>query len=114
MNAKAGTSEVARAIESCTFKPREQAFTALIDLAGRMRDWRKALEVFESMKKIRGVRPNKYTYSALIAACSSSGEWERALEVFGAMQKAARSDPHCRPNQVCILSVLEAFGVFVW
>lgn len=108
VNAKAGTSEVARAIESCTFKPREQAFTALIDLAGRMRDWRKALEVFESMKKIRGVRPNKYTYSALIAACSSSGEWERALEVFGAMQRAARSDPHCRPNQVTYGALISA------
>lgn len=108
VNAKAGTGEVGHAIESCTFKPREQAFTALIDLSGRMRDWRKAVEVFESMKKIRGVRPNKYTYSALIAACSSSGEWERALEVFGAMQKAARSDPNCRPNQVTYGALISA------
>jgi len=97
---EAGTGAILAAIESCTFKPREQAFTALIDLCGRMRDYVKAQEVFDAMTKMRGVKPNKFTYSALIAACSSSGEWQRALDVFGKMQAAARTDPNCRPNQV--------------
>lgn len=104
IQSEAGTGAILVAIESCTFKPREQAFTALIDLCGRMRDYPKAQEVFDAMKCLRGVRPNKYSYSALIAACSSSGEWQKALEVFAQMQMAARTDPNCRPNQVFYLS----------
>ena len=100
IQAEAGTGAIFSCIESCTFKPREQAFTALIDLCGRMRDYPKAQEVFDAMKHMRGVRPNKYSYSALIAACSSSGEWQKALDVFKQMQDAAKRDPNCRPNQV--------------
>lgn len=108
IKAEAGTGSVLSAIESCTFKPREQAFTALIDLCGRMRDYVKAQEVFDAMKVIRGVRPNKYSYSALIAACSSSGEWEKALEVFSQMRTAAKTDPNCRPNQVTYGALISA------
>eukprot|EP00210_Caulerpa_lentillifera_P005085 g4857.t1 len=108
IRAERGTGEVLAAIESCTFKPREQAFTALIDLCGRMRDYEKAQEVFDAMKRIRGVRPNKYSYSALIAACSSSGEWLKALDVFSQMCAAAKTDPNCRPNQVTYGALISA------
>lgn len=108
IKAEAGTGAVLAAIENCTFKPREQAFTALIDLCGRMRDYAKAQEVFDAMKRIRGVRPNKFSYSALIAACSSSGEWQQALDVFAQMQNAAKTDPNCRPNQVTYGALISA------
>eukprot|EP00803_Ostreobium_quekettii_P005190 evm.model.scf_2501.1 EVM.evm.TU.scf_2501.1 scf_2501:13905-16172(-) len=106
--AKLGSGEVRRVIESCQFRPREQAFTALINLCGRLRDWKKAVEVFEAMKTVKGVRPNTYTYSALIAACSSAGEWEKALEIFEAMKQAAKGDSNCRPNEVTYSALITA------
>lgn len=108
IQSEAGKGAILSAIENCTFKPREQAFTALIDLCGRMRDYPKAQEVFDAMKCLRGVRPNKYSYSALIAACSSSGEWQKALDVFAQMQNAAKTDPNCRPNQVTYGALISA------
>lgn len=104
----AGRGDVKRAIETCTFRPREQAFTTLINLCGRLRDWKKAVEVFEAMKGLRGVRANTYTYSALISACSSAGEWEEAVEVFESMKEAAASDPGCRPNHVTYSALITA------
>ena len=106
--AKTGTGEVSRALETCTFRPREQAFTALINMCGRLRDWQKAVEVFEAMKNVRGVMPNTYTYSALIAACSSSGEWEKALAVFEAMKVNAQVDQGCTPNEVTYSALITA------
>lgn len=106
--AKTGTGEVSRVLETCTFRPREQAFTALINMCGRLRDWRKAAEVFEAMKAVRGVLPNTYTYSALIAACSSSGEWEKALAVFEAMKVNAQVDHGCIPNEVTYSALITA------
>ncbi|CAD7697983.1 unnamed protein product [Ostreobium quekettii] len=115
LHASAGTGKVEEAIKGCTFRPREQAFTTLIDLCGRMRDWKKAKEVFDAMKGMRSVRPNTYTYSALISACSSSGEWSQALGVFEEMKRAAKSDPSCKPNQVtfgALITACERGGMF--
>ena len=106
--AKAGSGEIAEALKTCTFAPRAQAFTTLINLCGRLRECDKAIEVFESMESVRGVKPNTYTYSALIAACSSSGEWEKALEIFRAMKKASVSNPDCLPNEVTYSTVITA------
>eukprot|EP00210_Caulerpa_lentillifera_P002006 g1923.t1 len=106
--AKAGTGEVADALKSCTFVPRAQAFTTLINLCGRMREWEKAIEIFESMEQIRGVKPNTYTYSALIAACSSSGEWDKALAIFRDMKRNSLVNPDCAPNEVTYSTVITA------
>lgn len=80
-SARPGTGEVAYFIESCTFKPREQAFTTLVNMCSRQREWRKALEILDVMKGFRGLWPNKYTYSAAISACSNAGKWEKSIEV---------------------------------
>lgn len=106
--ARAGTGEVRSAIETCTFRPREAAFTALINLCGRLRDAAKAFEVFEAMKGYKGVRPNTYTYSSLISACSSSGDWGKAMEVFRVMKDAAATDPGCKPNEVTYSALITA------
>lgn len=106
--AVAGSGDVKWAVETCTFRPREQAFTTLINLCGRLRDWRKAKEVFQAMQGLKGVRPNTYTYSALISACSSAGEWEEAVCVFSSMKNAAASDPGCRPNHVTYSALITA------
>lgn len=106
--AKAGSGEIAEALKTCTFVPRAQAFTTLINLCGRLRESDKAIEVFEAMESVRGVKPNTYTYSALIAACSSSGEWNKALEIFHAMKKASVTNPDCLPNEVTYSTVITA------
>ena len=98
--ARPDCGEVRKAILSCTFKPRERAFTRLINMCGRQKESRKATEVFATMRECRGLRPNTYTYSALISACSNSGDWDSAVDVFHRMKQAAVSDPGCRPNQV--------------
>lgn len=107
-NCQAGCGEVRRAIETCTFRPREQAFTTLINISGRLKEWRKAIEVFETMKDMKGVRVNTYTFSALISACSSCGEWDKALEIFEEMKTLSSSDPGCRPNQVTYGALITA------
>jgi len=106
--ARPDCGEVRKAIESSTFKPRERAFTRLINMCGRQKESRKALEVFETMLDYRGVRPNTYTYSALISACSSAGDWDLAVDVFHRMKTAATSDPRCRPNQVTFNAIISA------
>lgn len=98
--AEIGTGQVAKAICSSTFKPREQAFTKLISVCGRWKQPKKALEVFETMLELRGVKPNTITYTSLISACSSSGDFGAAMDVFRRMKAAAKSDPDCRPNEV--------------
>lgn len=98
--AEIGTGQVAKAICSSTFKPREQAFTKLISVCGRWKQPKKALEVFETMLEFRGVKPNTITYTSLISACSSAGDFEAAMDVFRRMKAAAKTDPNCRPNEV--------------
>ena len=94
------SGEVRKAIQSSTFKPRERAFTRLINMCGRQKESRKALEVFAAMCESRGGRPNTYTYSALISACSHAGDWDSAIEVYQRMKNVAKTDPGCLPNQV--------------
>jgi len=106
--ARPDCGEVRKAIESSTFKPRERAFTRLINMCGRQKESRKALEVFETMRDYRGVRPNTYTYSALISACSNAGDWDLAVDIFHRMKVAAASDPRCRPNQVTYNAIISA------
>lgn len=101
--AKPGTGEVRKVIEACTFRPRERAFTRLINMCGRQKEAAKALEVFEVMRYSRSVRPNTYTYSALISACSNAGDLDAAIDVYNRMKNAALSDPGCRPNQVYMM-----------
>eukprot|EP00803_Ostreobium_quekettii_P009141 evm.model.scf_4117.1 EVM.evm.TU.scf_4117.1 scf_4117:3706-5208(-) len=103
-----GSTEVRHAIETASFRPREAAFTALINLCGRLRDSAKAFEVFQTMQDYKGVRPNTYTYSSLISACSSAGDWGKAMEVFALMKQAAAKDRGCRPNEVTYSALITA------
>eukprot|EP00210_Caulerpa_lentillifera_P005247 g5014.t1 len=106
--AEVGTGQVANAIRSSTFRPREQAFTKLISVCGRWRQVKKALEVFEAMLDCHGVRPNTITYTALIAACNAAGDCKSAVEVFYKMKTAAKTDPNCRPNEVTYSKIITA------
>lgn len=106
--ARPGTGQIKLIVDSCSFRPREPGFTSLINFCGRLTDWQKAVDIFEAMTSIEGIRPNKFTYSALISACSGSGEWEKAIEVFEEMKLAAKSDPGCKPNAVTYSALITA------
>lgn len=98
--ANPGSDEIRKIIEACTFKPRERAFTRLINMCGRQKESTKCLEVFDVMCTSRSVRPNTYTYSALISACNNAGDFDAAIDVYHRMKTAALNDIECRPNQV--------------
>lgn len=113
MVASAGTGEVRKWIETCTFGPKEPAFTKLIVMCGGLGQWEKAIEVFETMvcPKTEGVaalKPNKYTFSAMISAFSNAGQWGLALQYFDEMKEDARFDDECKPSRVTYSAVIAA------
>lgn len=113
MVASAGTGEVRKWIETCTFGPKEPAFTKLIVMCGGLGQWEKAIEVFETMvcprsEVVAALKPNKYTYSAMISAFSNAGQWGLALQYFDEMKEDARFDPDCKPSRVTYSAVIAA------
>lgn len=93
--ALAGTDQVRSIILSCTFQPREMAFTALINLCGKLKDADKAKEVFDTMILDTDLSPNTYTYSALISAYVCSSQIDKALEIFEEMKKKSSFSSFC-------------------
>eukprot|EP00210_Caulerpa_lentillifera_P005231 g4998.t1 len=106
--AVAGTGEIANIISSCTFKPREAAFTKIISMCGRWKSSEKAFEVFQAMVERRGVQPNAITYTALIAACSVAEDYNAAMKAYNKMKNAASTDPSCQPNEVTYNKIITA------
>eukprot|EP00210_Caulerpa_lentillifera_P005178 g4950.t1 len=107
-HADAGTGEIAKIVSSCTFKPREAAFTKIISICGRWKSSEKAFEVFRAMVEKRGVRPNTITYTALVSACAAAGDFEAAIDAFSQMKNAARTRPSCQPNEVTYNKIITA------
>eukprot|EP00210_Caulerpa_lentillifera_P005235 g5002.t1 len=107
-NAEAGTGEIANIISSCSFKPREPAFTKIISMCGRWKSSEKAFEVFQAMIERRGVQPNAITYTALVAACSVAEDYNTAMKVYNEMKNAAITDPECQPNEVTFNKIITA------
>lgn len=84
--ARPGTGEIAKLLETCSFKPGPPAYTTLIKACGRAGHWEKGLELYEYMKS-HGVVANSITFSALINACGKCRQWEKALELFTQMRE---------------------------
>ena len=55
--------------------PRQNAFTSLLQLASKSRQPEKAVELFEAMHTVCGLRANAFSYSALISALARVGQW---------------------------------------
>ena len=53
---------------------------------GRVRDWRRAVELLSEMRE-RWLTPDVITYSAAISACEKGSQWERALELLSEMRE---------------------------
>jgi len=69
-------------IGSAVFQPQAAAFTSLLHMCAKNKQWDKALEVFQGMKQhYPAVVPNTVHFSSLISACGTAGRWREALEV---------------------------------
>ena len=62
-NATVGTGEVQKVIRESTFQPRAAAFTSLIQQCARVRAWQKALEVFQALQEMPGLKVSSTTNS---------------------------------------------------
>lgn len=100
--ARVGTGDIAAAFYACTFKVGAKGFTMLIVTCRRSGRWKKALEIFETMRGggVWGVKPNFYTYSALISVCCNAGACNKAIDIVRDMIYAASSgtDPGIEPD----------------
>lgn len=110
--ARVGTGEIAKAIESCSFDIRERGFTMLIVTCRRSGRWRKAMEIFETMRgkviSARGVKPNFYTYSALISVCCNAGACAKAIEIIEEMTPGLGRDSSVEPDVGIYRAVISA------
>lgn len=78
----AGTGEIARVIANAAFQPQAAAFTSMLSMCAKNREWQKALEVFQAMRDYHpAVRPNTVHYSSLISACATVGRCDEAMQV---------------------------------
>lgn len=69
-------------IASAAFQPQAAAFTSMLSMCAKSREWQKALEVFQAMRDHHpAVRPNTVHYSSLISACATAGRCEEAMQV---------------------------------
>jgi len=80
---------ISRAISSLPpVHPDIITFGSLISTLERGGQWKQALEVYNEMVGIAGIKPNGYIFTSLINACELGGQWEAAREVFLAMREA--------------------------
>ena len=69
-------------IANAAFQPQAAAFTSMLSMCAKNREWQKALEVFQAMRDFHpAVRPNTVHYSSLISACATVGRCEEAMQV---------------------------------
>jgi pentatricopeptide repeat protein len=71
-------------------------YSATISACEKGRQWERALELFEEVKKHPRMEPNIITYNATISACGKGGRWERALELFEEVKKHPRMEPNIK------------------
>ena len=65
-----------------TVKEFNMAITAL----GRVREWQRALEFLDEMRRL-GLEPTVVSYNAAISACGKGEQWRRALDLLDEMRQ---------------------------
>ena len=61
--------------------------TTGIGASARVKNWRLATHLFDSMPKAK-VDANVISYNAIISACEKGGQWQRAVHLFDSMRNA--------------------------
>jgi len=105
------SEDIRRVLKQAQFKPRQNAFTSLIQMAGKYKQTDKAIAIFEAMHSTHAVKPNTYTYTALISSLARTGEWALAEQYFDEMKKkyAEEKDESVAPNRVTFSSMISAY-----
>lgn len=57
-------------------------YTAAINSCEKAQDWRTAIELFEEMDIVDGIKPNLITLNSVLSACASGRQWDLALKLF--------------------------------
>ncbi|KAL8464808.1 hypothetical protein ACS0TY_034347 [Phlomoides rotata] len=68
-----------------------------------------ALQIFEDMKKVDGVKPNHITMICVLYACSQGGYIDRGLEYFSSMREEYGVVPE-EGHYVCVVNLLGRAG----
>ena len=98
-------------IANAAFQPQAAAFTSMLSMCAKNREWQKALEVFQAMRDFHpAVRPNTVHYSSLISACATVGRCEEAMQVSScclpwasSVVSQTHSSYHTRKSNACYL-----------
>ncbi|KAK1321329.1 Pentatricopeptide repeat-containing protein [Acorus calamus] len=86
MYAKCGSICIARALFEAMEEQHLMTWNAMIDGYGMHGIGRKAIELFEEMRKERLIKPNEVTFLCVLSACSHSGLVEEAERYFKLMR----------------------------
>lgn len=98
-----GDGSVEHLIDSAAFDVSSREFTRLITACRGPRQWRKAIEILEFVKRrgaAGGVHMNFFVYSAAISVCCRSGRVKEALGLLEEMKNAAATDSSMAPDSV--------------
>lgn len=110
--ATVGTREIQHIFLTRTFDIRASGFTNLIVMCQKSNEWKKAVEIFETMRDYDwgGVRPNIYSYTALVGVCCASGVPEKAIVVMRDMMAVAASgvDKSLEPDVTIYEKIIKA------
>ncbi len=57
-------------------------YTAAINSCEKAQDWKTAIELYEEMDVVYGIKPNLITLNSVLSACASGRQWDLALKLF--------------------------------
>eukprot|EP00884_Botryococcus_braunii_P015064 jgi/Botrbrau1/23559/Bobra.0141s0029.1 len=108
LNAEVDKLEVL--ITNTSPKPRERAFTVLINKTGKQKQVQKAEEIFKIMQRGEfNYPPTAWSYTALLSAYDRADELQKFEALLDQMLKAAKEDPGCTPTAVTWFTVLSMY-----
>ena len=68
-------------------QPTTVTFNVLISACERGAEWKRALNCYDMLKAIPGLRPDSITFNSLISVCEKAGQWAAAEECFKRMRE---------------------------
>jgi pentatricopeptide repeat protein len=68
-------------------QPTTVTFNVLISACERGAEWKRALNCYDMLKAIPGLRPDSITFNSLISVCEKGGQWAAAEECFKRMRE---------------------------
>jgi pentatricopeptide repeat protein len=57
-------------------------YTAAINSCEKAQDWKTAIDLYQEMDAVNGIKPNSITLNSVLSACASGRQWDLALQLF--------------------------------